>query len=72
MSSKVHAACDSLGKPVRFFVTAGQCSDYAKALDLIEGKKMKSLLADGRYDAQYLVDACEKTGAIAVIPITRK
>jgi glutamate 5-kinase len=39
-SSKLHAACDALGNPVRFFVTAGQRSDYVKALDLLEGREM--------------------------------
>ncbi len=33
-SSKLHAACDALGNPLRFFVTAGQ---NVKALDLISG-----------------------------------
>ena len=32
-SSKLHAACDALGNPLRFFVTAGQRSDYVKALE---------------------------------------
>lgn len=53
-SSKLHAACGSLGKPVRFFVTAGQRSDYIKALDLVEGRKMETLIADKGYDAIWL------------------
>ncbi len=35
-SSTLHAACDALGNPVRFFVTAGQGSDDVKALDEAE------------------------------------
>ena len=29
-TTKLHAACDALGNPVRFFLTAGQRSDYTK------------------------------------------
>lgn len=67
-SSKLHAACDALGNPVRFFVTAGQRSDYIKALDLIEGMHMKALLADKGYDANYMVFAAQSINAEAVIP----
>jgi transposase len=67
-TSKLHAACDGLGNPVRFFITAGQRSDYSKALDLIEGKKMKALIADKGYDANYMVEAASIVGAETVIP----
>jgi transposase len=67
-SSKLHAACDALGNPVRFFVTAGQRSDYIKALELVENRKMKALIADKGYDADYMVRAAKNAGAKAVIP----
>jgi transposase len=67
-SSKLHAACDALGNPVRFFVTAGQRSDYIKALELIEGQDMSALIADKGYDANYMVDAAKCVKAEAVIP----
>lgn len=67
-SSKLHAACDSHGNPLRFFVTAGQRSDYIKALDLIEGQVMGALIADKGYDANYMVEAAINIGAKAVIP----
>jgi glutamate 5-kinase len=51
-STKLHASCDALN-PIRFFVTAGQRSDYIKALDLIEGQAMTALIADKGYDANY-------------------
>jgi hypothetical protein len=28
MTSKLHAACDSKGRPISFFVSGGQVSDY--------------------------------------------
>jgi transposase len=71
-SSKLHAACDALGNPVRFFVTAGQRSDYIKALDLVEGREMEALIADKGYDADYMVKAAKDAGADAVIPSRTK
>ncbi|MDF3048209.1 MAG: transposase [Candidatus Midichloriaceae bacterium] len=67
-SSKLHAAFDALGNPIRFFVTAGQRSDYIKALDLVNGFKMGALLADKGYDANYMIDAAKSISAEAVIP----
>jgi transposase len=67
-SSKLHAACDALGNPVRFFVTAGQRSDYIKALDLIHGQKMNALIADKGYDADYMAEAAKAVDAEVVIP----
>ena len=65
-TTKIHAACDALGNPLRFFITAGQRLDYIKALDLIEGHEFQALLADKGYDADYIVTAAGK--AQAVIP----
>lgn len=67
-SSKLHAACDALGNPLRFFVTAGQRSDYVKALDLINDKKMEALIADKGYDADYMIEAAQAINAEPVIP----
>ncbi len=67
-SSKLHAACDALGNPLRFFVTAGQMSDYVKALDLINGKNMEALIADKGYDANYMIEAAEAVASEVVIP----
>ena len=35
MNMKLHAICDSTGRPVNLFVTAGQVSDYIGAPALI-------------------------------------
>ena len=37
MSTKIHAAVDALGNPVRFILTEGQSSEYGQADALIEG-----------------------------------
>lgn len=70
-TTKLHAACDGLGKPICLFITAGQRSDYTKALSLIEGRHMSVLIADKGYDANYMVEAGEKVGAKVVIPPRR-
>ena len=67
-SSKLHAACDALGNPIRFFITAGQRSDYIKAIELIEGQQMSALIADKGYDANYVVEAVKSIEAEAVMP----
>ena len=67
-STKIHASCDALGNPLRFFITAGQRSDYVKALDLIEDQNMDALIADKGYDADYMVEATLNVGGEVVIP----
>ena len=70
-TTKLHASCDGSGKPLRFFITAGQRSDYTKALALIEGKHMSVLIADKGYDANYMIEAGKKVGAKVIIPPRR-
>ncbi|MCB2082296.1 MAG: IS5 family transposase, partial [Rickettsiales bacterium] len=67
-TTKIHAACDSHGNPLRFILTGGQASDYTQALALIDGMRTDALLADKGYDADYMLEAAENMGAIAVIP----
>lgn len=37
MNTKLHAICDSQGRPLNLFVTAGQVSDYTGAKALPSG-----------------------------------
>lgn len=47
MNTKLHAICDSKGRPIDLFVTAGQVSDYIGARALLRGlPKVKWLLGD--------------------------
>ena len=71
MSTKIHAAVDALGNPVKLLLTAGQASEYGQANALIEGFDADYVLADKGYDSDEFVEAVEKTGAIAVIPPRR-
>lgn len=52
MNTKLHAVTDADGRPIRFFMTAGQVSDYTGAAALIGSlPKAVWLLADRGYDA---------------------
>ena len=67
-SSKIHAACDALGNPLRFDLTAGQAGDAPRALGLIDGIKTKAVLADRAYDSDDILKAVRTSKAEAVIP----
>jgi transposase len=68
LSTKIHAAVDALGNPVRFIITEGQTSDYQKADDLITGFQVDYVIADKGYDSDAFVLAINGIGAKAVIP----
>lgn len=54
MNSKLHAVCDSEGRPRSLFLTAGQVSDYTGAAALLSSlPPAKALLADKDYDADW-------------------
>jgi len=63
MNTKLHAVTDAKGRPLSFFMTAGQISDYIGAAALLdELPKAKGLLADRGYDADWFRDALEEKG----------
>jgi transposase len=69
MNTKLHAICDSQGRPLAPFVTAGQVSDYIGARALLGGlPKVKWLLGDRGYDADWFRDALKDKGIRASIP----
>src|SRR5699024_8998786 len=52
MNTKLHAVCDSQGRPLNLFVTAGQVSDYIGARALLGSlPNVEWLLGDRGYDA---------------------
>jgi putative transposase len=71
LSTKIHAASDALGLPIRLTGTPGQRHDVAFAHDLIEDAEAGALLADKGYDANHLVEKMEKRGTQVVIPPKR-
>ena len=71
MTTKIHAAVDASGNPVRLLLTAGQASEYGQANALIEGFKADHVVADKGYDSDAFVETIELSGAAAVIPPRR-
>ncbi len=68
LSTKIHAAVDALGNPVRFILTGGQSSEIKQAEALIEGFNADYVMADKGYDANLFIEMIELGGATAVIP----
>ncbi|WP_367717616.1 IS5 family transposase [Nitratireductor sp. GISD-1A_MAKvit] len=69
MNTKLHAVTDTNGRPISFFITAGQVSDYTGAAALLdELPKAKWLLADRGYDADWFRDALQAKGITPCIP----
>src|SRR4029078_9517404 len=66
--TKVHAAVNGLGLPVKLVLTAGQVDDVTQAEALIAGVPFAVVIADKGYDSQAVVDAIEAQGGEAVIP----
>ncbi|QFU07198.1 Transposase DDE domain protein [Palleronia sp. THAF1] len=54
MNTKLHAVTDACGRPIRFFMTAGQASDYTGARALLSSLPDADwLLGDRGYDADW-------------------
>ena len=69
MNTKLHAICDSQGRPLDLFVTAGQVSDYIGARALLSSlPKVDWLLGDRGYDADWFREALQDKGIRACIP----
>ena len=69
MNTKLHAVSDANGRPLSFFMTAGQVSDYTGAAALLdELPKAQWLLGDRRYDAGRFRDALQAKGIQPCIP----
>ena len=55
MNSKLHVVCDSRGRPIQMYLSAGQTSDYVGAAGLLRSMpRVNCLLADRGYDADWL------------------
>ncbi len=64
MNTKLHAVTDTLGRPIRFFMTAGQVSDYTGARALVSNLPAAEwLLGDRGYDADWFREALVNIGA---------
>jgi transposase len=69
MNTKLHAVTDADGRPIRFFMTAGQVSDYTGAAALLSSLPAAEwLLADRGYDAGWFREALKDKGIKPCIP----
>lgn len=69
MNTKLHAVTDARGRPISFFMTAGQVSDYTGAEALLDSlPRADWLLGDRGYDADWFRDALAEKGITACIP----
>ncbi|HEY0959733.1 MAG TPA: IS5 family transposase [Novosphingobium sp.] len=69
MNTKLHAITDANGRPLSFFITAGQISDYTGAAALLDDlPKAKWLLGDRGYDADWFRGALQAKGIKPYIP----
>ncbi len=69
MNTKLYAVTDGDGRPIRFFMTAGQVSDYTGAAALLGSlPPAEWLLANRGYDADWFSDALKDKGIKPCIP----
>ena len=69
LSTKVYAACEQRGRPLRFLITPGQRSGILKAQDLLQGFSPKVPIADKAYDAKEILDITTDRHIEIVIPL---
>jgi transposase len=69
MNTKLHAVTDTIGRPIQFFITAGQVSDYTGARALVNSLPAADwLLGDRGYDADWFREALVDKGITPCIP----
>lgn len=72
MNTKLHAVTDAMGRPIKFFMSAGQVSDYAGAAALRSSlPEADWLLADRGYDADWYREALQDKGIKPCIPLPK-
>ena len=67
-STKIHVACDGLGKPVKIILTPGQDHDVTQGPALIKNSEADKVIADKAYDSDDFIAAIEANNAEPVIP----
>ncbi|WP_243220366.1 IS5 family transposase [Methylobacter sp. S3L5C] len=65
---KIHALCDALGMPIKFFLTGGQETECKQAISLLENVNASAVLAGKAYDTNELREWLASREIKAVIP----
>ena len=69
MNTKLHAVADAKGRPIGFYMSAGQISDHTSAAALLGSlPRADWLLADRGYDADRFREALKDKGIKVCIP----
>lgn len=68
MSTKIHAAVDALGNPLRLILTAGQVHEATQAANLVDGLARVSVVADKGYDSDQFRCLLAEADVDVVIP----
>jgi transposase len=71
LSTKIHAATEALGLPLRLIGSPGQRNDIAFAHELVDGLAAEVAIADKGYDADHLIGRIAAAGTEVVIPPRR-
>src|SRR5207253_11097073 len=58
-STKVHVACDGLGKPIKIILTPGQDHDVTQGPALLAGSAATKIIADKGYDSDAFIAVIE-------------
>nr|WP_282754604.1 IS5 family transposase [Desulfuromonas thiophila] len=69
LSTKIHAAVDALGNPVRLILTQGQTLEYTVAKALICGLEAEYILTDKGHDSNDFIQAIHDNGALTVVQL---
>ena len=62
INTKVHAAVNENGLPVKVLITSGTVADCSKAIELIDGLEGDIVIVDKGYDSAELVEFIEESG----------
>ena len=69
MNTKLRAVTDTIGRPIQFFMTAGQVSDYTGARAMVSGLPPADWLwGDRGYDADWFREVIVDIGITPCIP----
>ena len=71
MTTKIHVACDSQGKPVEVLLGPGQEGDLKRAEELVGERTPNTVIADKAYDSNKFVGFLEEREVEVVIPPLR-
>ena len=72
LTTKIHLATDTLGRPLRVILTPGQAGDAPQAPALLQGFQANYVLADKAYDSTHIRQCITGMKATAVIPCQAK